>query len=49
MVYLMKQESLALCCMWTAAKGDVCVYNRVSDINPLIVLTASGLEAKLLS
>lgn len=55
MVYLMKPEGLSLCCMWTAAKGDVCVcvclcvYSRVSGINPLIVLTAFGPEAKPLS
>lgn len=43
-------EGLPLCCMWTAAKGDVCVcvclYGHASDINPMIVLTAFGPEAK---
>ena len=56
MVYLMKPEGLSLCCMWKVAKGDVCVcvcvcvlYSPVSDINPVIVLTVFGPEAKPLN
>lgn len=43
MVYLMKPEGLPMCCMWTAAKGDICLCFCVATcltLTPLIVLTA---------
>lgn len=45
----MKPESLSLCSIWLLKVMCVRVYSRVSDIKPLIVLTAFGPESNPLS